>query len=64
MRERHEDLERLARDGHPLVHGHELEGAHVVQPVGELDDLERLRVRVRVRVRGRGRRRVRGRAKG
>ena len=48
--ERHEDLERFSRDGHALVHGHELERSHVVQPVGELDHL----VRVRLRAEGEG----------
>mmetsp|Transcript_39678 Transcript_39678/g.96315 ORF Transcript_39678/g.96315 Transcript_39678/m.96315 type:complete len:793 (+) Transcript_39678:198-2576(+) len=36
--ERREDLEGLARDGDPLGRRHVLERAHVVQPVGQLDD--------------------------
>ena len=36
VRERREDLERLARNGDALVRRHVLERAHVVQPVGEL----------------------------
>ena len=36
MRERREDLERLARDRGALVHRHVLERAHVVQTIGEL----------------------------
>jgi len=33
VRERREDLERLSRDGQPLVLRHMLQRAHIVQPV-------------------------------
>ena len=38
MRERRVDLHRLARDALLLLRRQVLEGAHVVQPIGELDD--------------------------
>jgi hypothetical protein len=37
VRERREDLERLARNRRSLLDGHPLQRAHVVQPIGELD---------------------------
>ena len=37
-RERAVDFEGLLRDAGPLVGGHEAERAHVVEPVGQLDE--------------------------
>jgi hypothetical protein len=37
LRDRGVDLQRLARDAPALVRAHHPEGAHVVQPVGQLD---------------------------